>query len=141
MDVPVVVTAFNRPDCCFALYKAIKCVSPKKLFIISDAARPGVDGEKALVAESRLIFENPTWDCEIKPLYAEENEGPRDRIINGLNEVFSRVDRAVILEHDCIPDGSFFSYAECLLDKYADDERVMNICGNKMHQVVAGENS
>lgn len=132
MNTPVVITAFNRPDCCLLLYRALEKVKPKRLYVISDAARTDVDGENSLVESSRRIFQRVSWECELLPLYSIDNEGPRDRIINGLNEVFLKEEMAIILEHDCIPDQSFFEYAECLLNKYKNDERVMNISGMRM---------
>jgi hypothetical protein len=36
----------------------------------------------------------------------------------------------IILEDDCVPHLSFFPYCEALLDRYADDERVMHIGGS-----------
>jgi hypothetical protein len=38
--------------------------------------------------------------------------------MSGLDEAFSRVDRAIILEDDCLPNTSFFKFCEELLEKY-----------------------
>jgi len=42
--------------------------------------------------------------------FSEKNLGCKIRISSGLNWVFSKVDHAIILEDDCIPDPSFFSF-------------------------------
>ncbi|MDI6774076.1 MAG: hypothetical protein QME60_01595 [Verrucomicrobiota bacterium] len=39
------------------------------------------------------------------------------------------MERAIILEDDCLPDPSFFRFCEELLDRYGDDNRVMHIGG------------
>jgi hypothetical protein len=44
--------------------------------------------------------------------------------------VFERVEEAIILEDDCVPHPTFFRFCEELLDRFCDDERVMQICGN-----------
>jgi len=40
------------------------------------------------------------------------------------------VDRAIILEDDCLPDLSFFTFCDELLERYADDVRVTTISGD-----------
>ncbi|EFG74445.1 hypothetical protein HMPREF0591_5638 [Mycobacterium parascrofulaceum ATCC BAA-614] len=53
----------------------------------------------------------------------------RLRISSGLTWAFELVDRAIILEHDCLPSSSFFDYCADLLDRYEYDERIMMISG------------
>jgi hypothetical protein len=53
------------------------------------------------------------------------------RIASGLDWVFSEADEAIILEDDCLPDQTFFTFAQRLLEHYRDDERVMHINGSK----------
>jgi hypothetical protein len=46
--------------------------------------------------------------------------------------VFDTVEEAIILEDDCIPHPTFFTYCEELLDRYRHDQRVMNISGQNV---------
>ena len=66
--------------------------------------------------------------------YADENMGTKKRIVSGLNWVFDQVNKAIILEDDCLPDTSFFKYAETLLEYYKDDYRIMTISGNNFYE-------
>lgn len=43
--------------------------------------------------------------------------------------MFNQEERAIILEDDTMPSDSFFSYCRTLLERYADDERIMSITG------------
>jgi len=61
--------------------------------------------------------------------FAETNLGCGRRVASGLDWVFAHVDRAVILEDDCLPHPSFFPFAAALLDRYATHERVFHIAG------------
>lgn len=56
------------------------------------------------------------------------------RISSGLDWVFLRVDRAVILEDDCVPDLSFFAFCEELLAKYEMDDRIATISGSNFYE-------
>ena len=44
--------------------------------------------------------------------------------------VFEQVEEAIILEDDCLPDPTFFSFCSHLLVCYRDDPRVMQISGS-----------
>lgn len=133
-DVPVTVIIFNRPEITKVLGDVIRQVSPDRLFIISDGARKDHAGEEDKVNECRRIMEDAGKDSEIIRCYSDENMGCDPRIVSGLDLVFSKVDRSIILEDDCIPDISFFRYCKELLERYEDDERVMYVSGsNRTH--------
>ncbi len=70
------------------------------------------------------------WPCDLQVNFAEVNLGLKERVNSGLSWVFDQVDRAIIIEDDCVPDPSFFPYCEELLERYRDDERVMSISGD-----------
>lgn len=131
ITVPVVLIIFNRPDLVEKQMERLRKVQPQCLFIISDASRRSKEGEEQLVQKSRMIAENITWECQVEKVYANENMGCDRRIVSGLNTVFSKVDKAIILEDDCLPNNSFFSYCQELLLKYEENEEVMYISGSK----------
>lgn len=56
--------------------------------------------------------------------------GCKRGVSSGLAWAFSQVDRAIVLEDDCVPRDEFFSYCEALLERYRYDERVGVITGN-----------
>ena len=56
-----------------------------------------------------------------------EQPGVRAAAGSGISWVFEQVDEAIILEDDCVPDPTFFRFCEELLEKYREDERVINI--------------
>lgn len=133
-DVPITVIIFNRPEITKMLADVISQVKPDRLFIISDGARKDHAGEDDKVVKCRRIMEDAGKDSEIIKCYSDENMGCDPRIVSGLNFVFSKVDRSIILEDDCIPDISFFRYCKELLEKYKDNDRVMYVSGsNRTH--------
>ena len=48
----------------------------------------------------------------------------------GLDWLFSRVEDAIILEDDCVPDPTFFPFCDELLERFRDDQRVVCISGD-----------
>ncbi len=84
--------------------------------------------DAARVAEvRRIVEEGVDWPCRVEREYSEENLGCSRRPSSGFTWAFSQVEEAIILEDDCLPDPSFFSYCTELLARYRDDERVMHI--------------
>lgn len=124
---PILVIVFNRPDFALKLFEVLEKVRPEKLYVISDGPRN--DKEAKTINESREIFRNISWICDVKYDFLEENVGLRKRITSGIDWAFTYEDRLIILEDDCLPHPDFFSFCDKMLDKYLDDERVMTING------------
>ncbi len=142
MDTPIVIVMFNRPQCVKKLLERIGIVKPKRLFVISDGPRENVQSDYQLVKECQQIVDKMvSWPCEIHKIYATENLGCGRRLPTGLDEVFKLVDRAIILEDDCIPEVTFFRYCEELLEKYYSDTRIYSISGNNFFQHEESTNS
>ena len=130
MQSAVVIIIFSRPDTTARVFAAIRQARPARLFIIADAPRQNKPEEAEQCAAARAITENIDWPCEVTRDYAVANMGCRQRIFSGLSAVFQVVDRAIILEDDCLPDPTFFGFCDELLDRYADDSRVTTISGD-----------
>lgn len=129
---PVVLIAFNRPRVTRRVLEAIGQVRPERLFVIADGPRPGREDDAALCAEVRdLIDSSVDWPCKVERRYAETNIGLEANVELGLDWVFGQVDRAIVFEDDCIPDPTFFTFCDELLDRYAGDDRVWLIAGDK----------
>jgi len=56
--------------------------------------------------------------------------GLKRNVSAGLDWVFSQVERAIVLEDDCVAHPDFFLFCDELLERYADDHRVSVITGN-----------
>jgi hypothetical protein len=132
LQTPVVLTIFNRPDSTKKVFESIREAKPPKLLIIADAPRADRPNEEEKCAAARACVEQVDWDCEVLKNYSLVNLGPIKRITSGLDWVFNTVEEAIILEHDCVPDITFFCFCQELLEYYKHDERVMSICGQNI---------
>jgi hypothetical protein len=130
-DVPVVLIAFNRPRVTQRVIDAWRAVQPSRIFVIADGPRPGNPTDAELCAEVREIIDSIDWECTVESRYADTNIGLEANVELGLDWVFDQVDRAIVFEDDCVPDPSFFRFCDELLDRYADDDRVWLIAGDK----------
>jgi hypothetical protein len=129
-NTPILFLVFNRPDTTQQVFNRIRAIKPKQLFIAADGAREEKRGEQEKVDTVRkLILEGIDWDCEVKTLLREKKLGCGKACSEGITWFFENVEKGIILEDDILPDLSFFSFCEELLEKYKEDERVMMISG------------
>jgi hypothetical protein len=130
METPVLFIIFNRPDTTKIVFEAIRQARPKSLYIAADGPRIDKAGEAEKCAATRAIVENIDWDCQVFRDFSTANLGCKSRVSSAISWFFNNVEHGIILEDDCLPDPSFFSFCETLLEKYKDDEKVMHISGN-----------
>lgn len=129
MLTPILFIGFNRPETSRQVFAAIRSAEPTDLYVAIDGPRVGHSDEAARVAEVRAIFDDVDWDCEVHTLFREDNVGCRLGVSGAINWFFENVEAGIILEDDCVPSSSFFGYCEELLDRFADDTRIMHIAG------------
>jgi len=128
-DTPIVFIVFNRPDLAARVLERIASIRPRTLLVIADGPRATHPEDADLCTRTRALLEGVDWPCEVVRDFADENLGCGRRISSGLDRVFAELDRAIVLEDDCLPDPSFFRFCEELLERYADRPEVMNITG------------
>jgi hypothetical protein len=129
LETPISIFIFNRPDLTAKVFERIKQVKPKTLLIVADGPRMDKAGEIEKCQKARIVTEEVDWDCEVFRNYSEVNLSSGLRVSSGLDWVFEQVDRAIILEDDCLPNLDFFRFCEELLEKYQDSEQVSMISG------------
>jgi len=133
MQTPVTFLVFNRPELTAQVFARIRAARPPKLLVVCDGPRPNrPDDIEKVAAVRNLIDRGIDWPCEVLRNYAEQNLGCRNRIASGITWAFEQVEESIILEDDCLPDPSFFEYAETMLNRYRDDERIMHVAGNNL---------
>ncbi|NEP20029.1 MAG: hypothetical protein F6J97_24600, partial [Leptolyngbya sp. SIO4C1] len=133
--VPIVFIIFNRPHTTQQVFEQIRQAQPQELFVIADGPRSDRPQEPECCQATRQIIKQVDWDCTVRYNYAEENLGCAQRIATGLDWVFEHTEAAIILEDDCLPDPTFFPFCRQLLQRYGQDERVMQIGGhNRLFQ-------
>lgn len=131
LTTPVAFFTFNRLDSAQQVFERIRQAKPERLYLVSDGPRSNKEGEDKKVEEVRdYILSNIDWDCEVFKNFATANMGCGRRMASGISWVFEHEERAMFFEDDCVPDPSFFRYAQELLEKYADNDEVMLISGN-----------
>jgi hypothetical protein len=129
LRTPVALLIFNRPDTTATVFAAIAKARPATLLVVADGPRATRRGEEELCAAARAVIGRVDWPCRVLTNFSDHNLGCRRRVSSGIDWVFSLVEEAIFLEDDCVPDPTFFSFCEEMLDRYRSDSRVMHIGG------------
>jgi hypothetical protein len=129
LETPVVFIVFNRPAHTRASFARIAEARPSRLLVIADGPRANKPGEFEVCEEVRRAATAVDWPCQVDVNFSTENMGCRNRIISGLNWAFERVEEAIILEDDVLPDPTFFPFCEQMLRHYRGDNRISMIAG------------
>ena len=128
-STPILFMIFNRPDTTAQVFEKIRALRPRFLYVAADGPRADRSGEAERCHETRKIIEAVDWDCQVKTLFRDENLGCRNAVSSAVSWFFDQVEEGIILEDDCLPDPSFFTYCAELLEKYRRDDRIMHIGG------------
>jgi hypothetical protein len=129
-DVPVLLLVFNRPKAVEKVIDALRAVRPKRLYVAADGPRAAKAGEKALTDAARATAVAIDWPCEIQTLFRDENLGCRRAVSEAIDWFFANEEEGVVLEDDCVPEPSYFQFANELLARYRNDSRVMIVGAN-----------
>lgn len=139
---PILFLIFNRPQTTEKVFQRIHELQPRYLYVSADGPRAHKENEKELCESARKIIEKVDWDCEVKTHFSEINLGCKVGVSSGINWFFEHVENGIILEDDCLPDLSFFSFCEVMLEKYKHDERIMHIGGTNFQDgIIRGSGS
>lgn len=130
LTTPVLFLIFNRPDLTAQVFDVIRKVRPQKLFVRADGPRNDRIDEAEQCQKTRDIVKRVNWECEVYYDFSEINLGCKTAVSSGVNWFFDNIEEGIILEDDCLPNQSFFWFCQELLQRYRDDERIMQISGN-----------
>lgn len=134
MKSPVLFLVFNRPDTTQRVFRSIRAAKPPRLFVAADGPRPEIPGENSLCNKAREVADTVDWPCEVHTLYRDINLGCRAAVSGAIDWFFASESEGIILEDDCLPNPSFFQFAETLLDRFRSDERVMTVASQHFHR-------
>lgn len=128
-NVPVLILLYNREDLSIKLYEILERIKPPILYINADGPKSNIPLDYERCEKSRNVFSFISWDCEVNYNFSTINKGCKRSVSEGIGWFFENVEYGIILEDDCIPNLSFFSYCDELLQRFRYDERVFHING------------
>jgi len=130
LRTPVLLTAFTRYDTARKVMEAIRRARPPRVYFACDGPRS--EAERQLTDKVRTLVELVDWPCELHTLFREQNAGLKKAMVGNLDWFFGKESEGIVLEDDTEPVPSFFWFAQEMLARFRDDERVWWILGNNL---------
>ncbi|HRH65247.1 MAG TPA: nucleotide-diphospho-sugar transferase [Bacteroidia bacterium] len=127
---PVLFLIYNRPEHTRKVFEELRRLRPSQLFVAADGPRMHVPGDQEKCEVTRAVIRNIDWKCELHTLFRDQNKSTKYAVPEAIHWFFEKVEEGIILEDDCVPDLSFFSFCEQVLEKFRNENRVMQINGS-----------
>lgn len=127
---PICLFVYKRPDLTIKTVTSLKgnlYANEIDLFIFSDA--PKNDEDQLLVLEVRKYIKSIVGFKSVKIIERENNLGLAESIISGVTEVINQYRKVIVLEDDLLTSKYFLKYMNEALDKYENENKVINIHG------------
>lgn len=124
---PILFLCFNRPEKTKQVFECIRRARPQKLYVAADAPRQGNLKDIEGCAKVREIVQQVDWPCETHYLFHDKNLGCTLAGKTAWDWLFSQEEDMIFLEDDGLVTDSFFWYAQELLNKYRNDDRIAYI--------------
>lgn len=129
--LPIIVFAYNRSKTIKVLLTELKKIKPPNIIFFLDGPKSEKDKKKC--QEVKLLILKIKWKCKKKIVVSKSNKGLKKSVIDGLNYVFNRYEKAIILEDDCIPNKSFFLFCSLMLKKFKNYKNISGISGSNFY--------
>lgn len=137
MNTPLVLFVYNRPENVNKIISKLKDIKPKKIFVFADG--PKNEKDKLNCEKTIKNLKKIKWSTKIQIIKNKKNLGLKKNVKKGLDFVFNKCSKAIILEDDCIPNKSFFNFCEIFLDYYSNEKKIAGITGNNFNNLSGDE--
>jgi len=128
MPAPTAVFAFNRPE---HLRRTLAALAANDLAAESDLTifcdGPRREEERVLTDEVRTAAREAKGFRSLEVVEREKNFGCADSVISGLEHMFTRHERLVVIEDDILCSPHTLRFLNAGLEKYANEPMVFNI--------------
>ncbi len=126
---PIILFVYNRPYQTIKILNFLKKNSLSRksdLIVFSDGSKKN-NLDKKKVEIVRIILKNLKGFKSKKIYFRKKNLGLFKNIMEGLDNVFKKYNKAIILEDDILVNKYFLNYMNECLDLYNDEKKVSSI--------------
>lgn len=123
-DTGIGILVYDRPEHTQAVLEGFSRNDIEQLYVFADG--PATEKKVPQVEATRDVVREADF-CDIELIAREENLGVEESFIKAYDYIFSRHEKGVLFEDDCVPSGDCIQYMRNCLDRYEAEERVMNV--------------
>jgi hypothetical protein len=131
--LPILVVFFNRPTILNQCIDNLRKIKPRILFFSSDGPRKNFKDDYLFINNCKKLISKIDWKSDIYFLNSEINFGCDEWVPKSISWFFDNVQTGLILEDDCLISKDFYDFSSAILEKYKNNERIMNISAANFH--------
>ena len=127
---PIILFTFNRLEHTKRTVEALKqnsLASETELYIYSDGPRD--ENVRKIVNEVRDYIKTIRGFKKITIIEQNKNKGLANSIIDGVNDIFNKYERVIVLEDDLVTSKYFLEYMNESLEVYNNRQDIWSIAG------------
>jgi hypothetical protein len=128
----VLVIGFNRPHLLSDLVDHLSEMRPPRVYVAIDGPRDTHPTDSDAVDSCRTLIHRFDWATDVHTRFLETNLGCGLAVSSAIQWFLAHEERGIILEDDVIPHPTFYDFCASMLDRYADDDRVLSINGHNL---------
>ncbi len=125
---PIILFVFNRPKHTKLVLDALSKNPEAKysfLYIYCDGPKKNITfQENNFIKQTREIIQNENRFHKVKIVFHDNNKGLSNSIIDGVSDVLSKHEKAIILEDDILPQKGFLKYINEALRMYETTDEI-----------------
>ena len=129
VEIPVLLIGFNRPDLIKKNLENLRKQNVQKLYIAIDGPREGREDDNKKVEEVRQLVRQIDFCPDLKVKLRDKNVGAEVNVSEGIAWALENEEYVIVLEDDVMAHESFFRFAQEMLIRYKDDERIAMVSG------------
>ncbi len=130
---PIILFAFNRPDHTLRTLESLvrnKLANESTLIVYADGPKfESSDETLRRIENTRQIIRSNKWCKHVILHESNENKGLAKSVIQGVSEVLSNNDSAIVLEDDLELSSNFLVYMNEALLTYRYEESIFSVSG------------
>lgn len=127
LNVPVLITAYNRPEKVAALIESLRQAKPGLIYFSVDGPKLH---KKSDALKTKQVLEEVAkidWKCDLRIRARKVNLGIRKAIPDAVDWVLSENECLVVLEEDVVVGPQALDFAKTMLEKYQSETRFGHI--------------
>ncbi|HRY82206.1 MAG TPA: glycosyltransferase [Candidatus Moranbacteria bacterium] len=133
MLAPIVLFVYNRPWHTRKTLESLETnalAKESELFIFADGPKENASQEQLKkITETRKIIREKNWCNNVTIVEKDANMGLANSVIAGVTEIVNKFGKVIVLEDDLLISKNFLRYMNDALDRYENEEKVMQISG------------
>jgi len=130
---PIIVFAYNRPQLLSQTLESLQAnhlASESDLFIFCDGPKSKAsESDLKKNADVRKIVREKFSFKSVTIYESETNKGLGPSVIAGVTKIVNEFGKVIVLEDDLLTSTYFLEYMNTALDKYENEDKVMQISG------------